>query len=310
MKVSKEKKIVSAVIYLHNDQDRIIPFLNTITSELQNLFESFEIIVVNDCSSDLSTQRILNNDYLKQYNISIINLSIRQGLEVSMTAGIDMSMGDFVYEFDDLTLDYDISLIHKSYLHIITGFDIVSISPNQNNSFSSLLFYNIFNNFSKSKYRLRSDRFRILSRRAINRVYSISKSIPYRKALYANSGLKMDNIVYSEAKNAAKKSNEKSLFKNKMAINSIIIYTNLAFKISIGITLALFCFTLLSGLYASIIYFSHNKPIEGWTTTVLLISGSFSGLFFLLAIIIKYLSLIVELIYSKKTYLVESVDHL
>ena len=109
----------------------------------------------------------------------------------------------------------------------------------------------------------------------------------------------MDNIVYSEAKNAAKKSNEKSLFKNKMAINSIIIYTNLAFKISIGITLALFCFTLLSGLYASIIYFSHNKPIEGWTTTVLLISGSFSGLFFLLAIIIKYLSLIVELIYSK-----------
>lgn len=309
MKISKEKKIVSAVIYLHNDQDRIIPFLNTLTSELQNLFENFEIIIVNDCSNDLSTQRLLDNHLLKKYNISIINLSIRQGLEVSMTAGIDMSMGDFVYEFDDLTLDYDISLINKSYLHIITGYDIVSISPKQNNSFESQLFYKIFNKFSKSKYKLRSERFRILSRRAINRVYSISKSVPYRKALYANSGLKMDNIIYSATKNVAK-NNEKSLFKNNMAINSFIIYTNLAFKISIGITITLFCFTLLSGLYASIVYFSHDKPIEGWTTTVLLISGSFSGLFFLLAIIIKYLSLIVELAYSKKTYLVESIDHL
>jgi hypothetical protein len=93
-----------------------------------------------------------------------------------------------------------------------------------------------------------------------------------------------------------------------MAINSLIIYTNLAFKISVYITLLLFAFTLLAGIYSLVIYLSKEKPIEGWTTLMLVISGSFSGLFFILAIIIKYLSLIVELVYSKKTYLVESVD--
>ena len=32
---------------------------------------------------------------------------------------------------------------------------------------------------------------------------------------------------------------------------------------------------------AFIVYFSHQRPIEGWTTTMLVISASFSGLFFI-----------------------------
>jgi len=309
--LNKEKKLVSAVIYLHNDEDRIVKFLKTIIQLLKNNFESFEIIIVNDCSYDDSVERIKNDELLKKFNVSIVNMSIRQGLEVSMTAGIDLSMGDFVYEFDDLTLDYDEHYIMKAYHHIVSGFDIVSVAPTKDNSLLSGFFYKIFNNSSKSRYKLRSERFRILSRRAINRAYSISKAIPYRKALYANSGLKMDSLAYIEIKNSAIKSKkQESIFRNKMALNSIVIYTNLAFQIAIGITILLFSITLFSGIYALIIYFGGQKPIEGWTTTMLLMSSSFSGLFFVLAIIIKYLSLIVELIYSKKTYLVESVERI
>lgn len=309
--LSKEKKLVSAVIYLHNDEDRITGFLRNIIQVLNNNFESFEIIIVNDCSYDDSVENIRNDVSLKSFNISIVNMSIRQGLEVSMTAGIDLSMGDFVYEFDDLTFDYDEGYIMKVYHHIVSGYDIVSVAPSKDNTFLSGFFYKIFNRYSKSRYKLRSERFRILSRRAINRAYSISKAIPYRKALYANSGLKMDSLAYIETKNSRIKSKKhESIFRNNMALNSIVIYTNLAFQIAIGITILLFSITLFSGIYALFIYFGDQKPIEGWTTTMLLMSSSFSGLFFILAVIIKYLSLIVELIYSKKTYLVESVERI
>ena len=310
MEVVKEKKLVSAVIYLHNDEDRIVAFLLNIVKILEANFESFEIVIVNDCSLDNSITKIKSNEKLKNFNISIINMSVRQGIEASMISGIDLSMGDFVYEFDDLTIDYDQSLIMNSYFKIIKGFDIVSVSPKKDNAFSSRIFYTLFNKFSKSKYKLRSERFRILSRRAINRAYSISKSIPYRKALYANSGLTMDVMEYDVKSKKQSNTNTLDVFRNKMALNSLIIYTNLAFRISIAITLILFCFTLFAGIYAFIVYFSHQRPIEGWTTTMLVISASFSGLFFIAAIIIKYLSLIVELIHNKKTYLVESVEKL
>jgi glycosyltransferase involved in cell wall biosynthesis len=309
MEKNKEKKLISAIVYLHNDEDVIVPFLGKIISTLENSFESFEIIIVNDCSYDSSIEKIKTEPNLAGHNFSIVNMSIRQGLEVSMNAGIDLSMGDFVYEFDDLTIDYDTQFITKAYYHIVSGFDIVSVSPVQDNSFLSKLFYAIFNRFSKSKYKLRSERFRILSRRAINRAYSISKSIPYRKALYANSGLKMDSLDYVRISNNNQNyKKEKGVFRNRMALNSLIIYTNLAFKIAITITFVMFCITMLSGIYVLLIYFGDKKPIEGWTTTMILISSSFSGLFFILAIVIKYLSLFVELIHTKKTYLVESVE--
>ena len=307
--INKEKKLISAIIYLHNNEDTIVGFLKKIITILSSSFEKHEIIIVNDCSLDNSLQLMKEDVILKGQNISVISMSVYQGLEISMCAGIDLSMGDFVYEFDDLNIDYDLNLILQSYNQVIKGFDIVSVSPRQSNSFFSRVFYKVFNKFSKSKYKVRSERFRILSRRAINRAYSISKSIPYRKALYVNSGLKMDTIEYNTTSKIVRySSKETSLFRNKMAINSFIIYTNLAFKISIGITLILFLFTMLTSIYTFFVFFSAKKPIEGWTTLMLLISGSFSGIFFILAIIIKYLSLLIEIVYSKKTYLVESVD--
>ncbi len=302
---NKENKLISAVIYLHNNEEIIVSFITKIASELESKFENFEIIIVNDFCIDNSIQKIKESEILKNFQISIIKMSFHQGIEVSMTAGVDLSIGDFVYEFDDLNIDYDLSLIFESYQLLISGFDIVSISPLKSNSTSSSIFYKIYNYFTTSGYKISSDRFRILSRRSINRAYSITKSIPYRKALYANSGLKINSIKY--APNPLKLKNT-NLFRNKIAINALIIYTNIAFRISIGITLLLLLFTLGTIFYTILVFFSDKKPIEGWTTLMILISASFSGLFFLIAIIIKYLSLLVELVHTKKIYLFENIE--
>lgn len=306
MKTSnKENKLISAVVYLYNSEEIIESFLTKIATELDTKFESFEIIVVNDFCTDNSIQKIKESSVLKEYKISIVKMSFHQGVEIAMTAGVDLSIGDFVYEFDDLNIDYDLKLIFNSYQLLISGYDIVSVSPTKSNSFLSSVFYKIYNYFTTSGYKISSDRFRILSRRSINRAYSITKSIPYRKALYANSGLKISAIKYHPNPIKLKSNN---LFRNKTAINSLIIYTNLAFRISIGITLILFLFTLGTVFYTIMVYFSDKKPIEGWTTLMILISASFSGLFFLIAIVIKYLSLLVELAHTKKVYLFENVE--
>ena len=304
---NKEKKLISAVIYLYNNEEVIVSFIKKIAAELDTNFENFEIVIVNDSSSDNSVNKIKQDIELKQHKISIVQMSFHQGIELSMNAGVDLTIGDFVYEFDDLFIDYDLTLIFESYKKLISGSDIVTVSPTKSNSFLSNSFYKIYNYFSINGYQIGSDRFRILSRRSINRAYSISKTIPYRKALYANSGLKINAINYDPKKYESK---TKNLFKNKMAINALIIYTNLAFKISIGITLMLFLFTLGTVFYTIIVFFSDKKPIEGWTTLMIVLSASFSGLFFLIAIVIKYLSLIVELIYTKKVYLFENVEPL
>ena len=59
-------------------------------------------------------------------NITIINMGFSHGLEAAMNAGIDLSIGDFVFEFDSCYMDYDKSLIMDVYFKSLEGYDIVS----------------------------------------------------------------------------------------------------------------------------------------------------------------------------------------
>jgi dolichol-phosphate mannosyltransferase len=303
----KEKKLISIVVYLYNNENSIVDFLSQMVERANNLFEQFEVIIVNDCSTDGSVQKIKNADFLKSHQISIIQMSFHQGVELCMNAGLDLSTGDFVYEFDSVLIDFEESIFNDAFYKILEGYDIVTVSPKENDKLSSKLFYKTYNFFSKSKYKLRTDRFRILSRRAINRAFSISATIPYRKAMYINSGLKIFNIEFDKTKNT-KVFGEKQYLRNKTAIDALIIYTNLAFRLSVSISLLLLVSTLSIIIYTIFIYFGEDKPIEGWTTIMLLISGSFSGLFLLIAVIIKYLSLILELVFKKKSYIQENIE--
>lgn len=303
----KEKKLISVILYLYNNENTVLEFLDLIIEQTDKLFEQFEIIIVNDCSTDASVQKLKNAAFLKPYQISIIQMSFHQGVELCMNAGLDLSTGDFVYEFDSIIIDYDKNLIEQSFRKILEGYDIVSVSPVSNEKTSSNLFYKTYNYFSKSSYKLRSDRFRILSRRAINRSFSISATIPYRKAMYINSGLKIATLEYQKL-NQLKATSEKSYLRKKTAIDALIIYTNLAFSVSVTISLLLLFCTLSIIIYTIFIYFGKDKPIEGWTTIMLLLSGGFSGFFLLSAIIIKYLSLILELVFKKKSYIQENIE--
>jgi len=68
-------------------------------------------------------------------------------------------------------------------------------------------------------------------------------------------------------------------------------------------------FTILVAIY-TIIIFINNEPVQGWTTTMLFLSFAFCGLFIILTIIIKYLEIIIELIFKKKNYTIESIEKL
>lgn len=303
----KEKKLISVILYVYNNEGTILDFLKQVLKQVDDLFEEFELIIVNDASTDASINKIKEAAFLMEFQVSIINMSFHQGVELSMNAGLDFSTGDFVYEFDTVVCDFDTALIEKSYRKLLKGFDIVTVSPSDNEAFTSNVFYKIYNYFSKSSYKLRTDRFRILSRRAINRSFSISVNIPYRKAMYINSGLKIHTIEFKKISDLKRK-NEKSYLRKKTAIDSLIIYTNIAFVISIAISFLCLISTLLIIVYTVFIYFGKNKPIEGWTTIMLLVSGGFFGLFLLSAIIIKYLSLILELTFKKKSYIQENIE--
>lgn len=308
MNSEKEKNFISAVVYVQDNQDRIVEFLIQLYSSLNKVFEKFEIICVNDASSDDSVGKIKNqSEYFEKGILSIVNMSYYQGVEAAMNAGVDLAIGDFVFEFDTVFIDYEISMIMDTYYHSLTGFDIVSAS-NTKRRISSKIFYKIYNKSSHAQYKLYSETFRIISRRAINRVHAMSKTIPYRKALYSNCGLKVDTKFYQTTdKEIAKLT--KQQFKNRQntALNTFILFTDLAYRVSITFTILMMLATISTAIYA-ITVFLLKQPVPGFTPTMLVLTGSFFGVFTILAIIIKYLTVLVDLIFKKQKYIIESIE--
>lgn len=307
--ISKEKNFISAVIYVHNDEERLSATFDLIYTQLSENFEKYEMIFVNDDSSDRSVEVIEQN--ANKYNasgVSIINMSYFHGLEACMAAGIDLSIGDFVFEFDSANLDFPKELLLEIYKKSLSGYDIVSASSNRKQKLSSKLFYNVFNHSVNMPYVLETESFRILSRRAINRVNSMSKTIMYRKAIYANCGLKLLNVKYNAQLSTANKTDKKSKkFKMDLAINCFILYTDIAYRITTILTVMMMCIALGAGIYAALIFLTGN-PIAGWTTLVLFLSVCFFALFAVLAIIVRYLSLILNTAFKEQKYIFRSIE--
>lgn len=250
--MDKEKNFISAVVYCCNDADRIGNFIKNLDETLAANFLKYEIVVVNDFSEDNSTQIVKQYAHQvmesgEEHTMCVLNMSYRQGLEASMNAGLNLTIGDFVFEFDSINDDYDWSLLMGVYHHSLTGYDIVSARSNRKSGISYRLYYNLFNKYARLQHLIGPETFRLLSRRAINRIHSITQSIPYRKAAYANSGLAVDTLTYTPIKPYIRKIyNDRHI----VAIESLLLFTDVPFRVTMALAILMFIVSGAVGIYA------------------------------------------------------------
>lgn len=307
----KEKKFISLVIYLHNSADYLKHFLDVVVPVFEVNFEQFEIVCVDDDCQDGTIEKL--KEYVEAYQwkamVNVVHMSYFQGLESAMNAGRDIAIGDFVYEFDDIFVDYDSKVIMEAYDTLIAGNDIVAVSSKGKLRFTSKIFYSLYNRTSRGNGKIGPETFRIISRRAINRIKSMGQYIPYRKAVYANCGLKASTVYY-ESRDAKVRLRNKTVVSERttLALDSFIYFTNVLERISAVICGIFLLATVGMGIYIISDMFNKTKPVEGWLSTMGFLALGFFGVFALLTIILKYLSVMLNLIFKQQRYLVSDIE--
>ena len=298
----KEQNFISAVVYLDDNSINIEKFIMNLYECLNLHFMNSEIIAVNNGTKNNINNILsrLKDNHDIDSHVTVINMSLRQSHEQCMNAGLDLSIGDYVYEFDSINAVYDFDLIWKAYEAAMNGNDIVAVCPEHENIMSRI-FYRTFNKYSNSAYKLRTNAFTLISRRAINRVHSSSINPAYRKAVYSSIGLKMSEIEFD----GKIKNNEDDKF--SLAVDSLVLYTDFGYKFSLNFALFMMLLTLCELVYTLIIWITGN-PVLGWTTMMFVMTLGLTGLFGVFAVVLKYLTLIIRLFTKKNNYLVESIE--
>lgn len=312
MSQAKEKNFVSCVLYLHNEGTAVNKFLERLCSVMRENFEKFEIVCVNDGSTDDTPEFVKRfvDEQCGEAIVSLITLSYYQGVEAAMNAGCDLAVGDYIFEFDKCQFDFEPSLIMEVYNRTLQGYDVVAAAPKYGVPITSKLFYMLYN-LENRRYRLRHERFRIISRRVVNRVNQMNIYIPYRKALYANCGLKMDTLVYdNKAEIRRGPQREEREIRSTLALDTLIIFTSLLERFSMAVSVILFGVLIVMFGYLIYSIFSPVRPVEGWLSIMSLMSFGFFMLSVMLTLIFKYLSLILNINFKRQRYVVEGVEKL
>ena len=108
---NKEKNFISAVVYLHNDGAQAVRFFKELNAVLDQHFEQFELVAVNDACTDDTIPTLRDWAKALEKPLTILHLSLHQGRETAMNAGLDAAIGDYVYEFDSTQTPYPIELV-------------------------------------------------------------------------------------------------------------------------------------------------------------------------------------------------------
>jgi glycosyltransferase involved in cell wall biosynthesis len=116
--------MISVVIPIHNEEPTILRLYDKLTSVLEKLQKKYEIIFVDDASTDNSFS-LLSNLVETDGRLRVLRLRRNFGQTAALSAGFDEAMGDIVISLDG-DLQHDPADIPALLVKISEGYDIAS----------------------------------------------------------------------------------------------------------------------------------------------------------------------------------------
>lgn len=201
--MTKTKELISIVIPCYNEEDVVDLCHTAVTDVIGDLPYNFEIIYVNDGSTD-ATQDLLEKIHAKDKRAIIINLSRNFGKEAAMTAGIDNATGDALIILDaDLqdppSLIPDIIKMWKDTdADVVYGQRIERQGETWFKKFTANGFYNVINFIAANvDIPKNTGDFRLMNRRSIDALVQLREKHRFMKGLFAWIGFKQVAFEYN-----------------------------------------------------------------------------------------------------------------
>lgn len=289
---------VSVVTVNNNGAIYLVDSVRKLQHFLEANFKNYELLIVDNFSTDDSVSLLKANIA----NITIIELSSTHNIQEALTAGVDLAVGDFIFEVESVE-KIDPLGMHKIFHMAKTGYDFVFLLSSKKNLKTRLFYRALSAVFANNRYsEYTSTIATVASRRGINKISDTGDRVIHRKVAYSLSGLKIGLID-----SAIAMSSKRNILKDiSLSLNTFIYYTNIMSAVSMAVSLFFLGISTFFILYSIYSYFSKNT-VEGWASLILLSSFGFFGLFLMISIITKYLDQILHSSTKNKSYIYTSI---
>ena len=302
-------KKISIIVSVYNEEEVLFEFYRETIKVLLLIDNPYEIILVNDGSTDGSRSTLfkLSRD---DENVKVIHFSRNFGHEAAMIAGIDYASGDYIVCMDS-DLQHPPTLLPEIIRKFDSGFDIINMVRTENKSagilknITSAGFYKVINKVSDMKLVSNASDFFGISKRVADILRNnYREKTRFLRGYDQNVGFNTTNIKYEARKRYAGESKYsiKKLF--KFSMNTIMTFSNLPLKLGMYAGGMAAFLAIIMMIYTVVSFLRVGTP-SGYATIICLICFMFSVLFFIVGIIGEYLGLILAEQKDRPLYIVE-----
>lgn len=308
--MSFEPKI-SIVISVFNEQDVLLQFYDSLANTLQAIQEPYEILFVNDGSTDQSAN-ILNQLAQSQLHIKVIHLSRNYGHEAAMLAGIDHAHGKAIICMD-ADLQHPPALLPEMLKLYRNGYNIVLMKRKERADASwfskqtSALFYRTINYLSPVRFEQNASDFFLIDHKVQQcLIHNFRERTRFLRGFIQMLGFNKTTLEFEAPARAAGTSKYTTSKLLKLSINAIVAFSDKPLNLGIIAGLIMGFFSIIVGIYSIVMYFI-DQPVSGYTTIVVLMSFMFSINLIVMGIIGKYIAYIFQEIKQRPIYLVSHI---
>jgi len=205
--LNQSRPSISIVCPMYCERGSVDPLFNRLLPVLESLGESFEIVCVDDGSTD-ETLALLKEYQRTEPRLRILELSRNFGKEAALTCGIDHARGDAV-----IPIDADLQDPPELIVDLVStwrqGFDVV-LAQRINRDADTLSkritakwFYRCINAISDNPLPSNVGDFRLMDRKVVEALKRLPERQRFMKGLFAWIGFRQAIVPYTRERREA-----------------------------------------------------------------------------------------------------------
>lgn len=298
--------MLSVIIPSYNENENILNTASVIAGILTKESISYEILFVDDGSSDNTWAQICSASE-RDENVRGVGFSRNFGKEGAIFAGLKNSAGDCAVVID-CDLQHPPEIIPQMYRLWEGGAEVVEAVKRSRGKEGLMhrLFARSFYRMMKTSSGINLDGasdFKLMDRKVINALNELPERITFFRALSSWVGFTTERVEFDVQPRAAGKSkfSMKSLF--RFALNNITSFTNVPIHLITWVGVIFGVMAVVLGIQTLVKYFC-GQAAEGFSTVILLILITGACVLLGVGVIGYYLSKIYEEIKQRPRYII------
>ncbi len=307
--VANKQLHLSCIVPIYNEETLAVRFITKLGKALSKITNNYEIIIVNDGSSDKTEAKLL--PLLNDTKIKLLSLSRNFGKENAITCGLENCHGDAAIIIDaDFQHPFEIMPIFVDEWS--KGFDMVYGVRKNRESESFIkrgltrLFYHLTAKITRIKIPANAGDFRLLDRKVIDAINSLDERNRFMKGLYAWVGFSSKAVPFTVNERAGGKSSWKLNRLTELAVTGITSFSNIPLQVwsFIGFTISAIALTYALYIVTETLLFGIKVP--GYATIVVAIM-LFGGIqLFSIGVLGEYIARIFNEVKQRPKYIINN----